>query len=123
MLIPNCCIEQYLEYIAKKHQGRLDLVVQGPYSESLYASSLLLRLLCCGMSVAFRYAGCFATQGWTLRVCSILHITLASHPAQLLTRLTRLCLISYTTLTAAKKTRPMLPTLTLPQGPFLQRPV
>jgi hypothetical protein len=36
------------------------------FSKHIYCSSLLLRLLCWGVSVASRYAGCPVTQGRTL---------------------------------------------------------
>jgi hypothetical protein len=54
-------------FLTAFHTATLDLIVQVYYSESLYASRSLLRLLCWGVSKAFCYAGCFATLGRTLK--------------------------------------------------------
>jgi hypothetical protein len=44
----------------------MGFVVRGCYPESLYAFSLLLHLLCWGVSAASCHAGCLVMQGRTL---------------------------------------------------------
>jgi hypothetical protein len=49
------------EPISERRQERIDFIAQGYYSENVYSSDLLWKLLCWGVSVASRHAGCPAT--------------------------------------------------------------